>query len=330
MNAPKTFSDSIKDVCVEFLNKTIASQSFSTSAAQDFLNGYEQYRATGVTPQKAYLSMRMLYFCSSGLFPHYFRAVYSCFFPSRTSDLIPPRSIDGASLIADNGYLILPRYFNDLQCISHLIEHLDAKSFESGSDANMKTSKVVLDEETCFKSNLLTTILSDHYLMAIVEAYLGSPPLIDLVTAWRLRPLQSNHTQDTLSRDALMFHVDLDRVVFLKLFVYLNDVSDDNGPHSYIPCSHMEHLPVYCREDRRYSDQELREHGLVPATIKGEAGTVIIADTHCLHKGTPPIDGHRDIFQVEFTVSLFGANYSNLILQRFPESTRDQLRPCMP
>jgi hypothetical protein len=326
----KSLQDSAKEVLVPFLNKSIANQKLSVGDAETFMNGYMHYLASGVTPHNTYLSTRTLYFNSLGMMPHYFRLLYNSFFPPRDFDLFPSSAIASANVIADNGYLVLPGYFQEQDCLQDLIKCLDIKAIEEQKGLPKQTSKVVLEEAQCIESPLLSRVLDDNFLMAVVEAYLGSRPIVDLVTAWRLCPMKEEHTQESLSRDALMFHVDLDRVMFLKLFVYLNEVGDENGPHCYIPGTHLERLPLCCTEDRRYSDQELQAHSLLAAKIKGAAGTVIVADTHCLHKGTPPVSGHRDIFQVEFSLSLFGASYSDLIPKHFPHSARDQQRAITP
>ena len=44
--------------------------------------------------------------------------------------------------------------------------------------------------------------------------------------------------------------------------------------------------------------------------IKGQRGTLIAVDTRGLHKGKPLKEKYRDIFQVEYSNSLFGRKYS--------------------
>ena len=53
--------------------------------------------------------------------------------------------------------------------------------------------------------------------------------------------------------------------------------------------------------------------------LQGEKGQIIAVDTRGLHKGKILTDGHRLLFQVEFTNSLFGKNYPKV---RHSETSR--------
>ena len=61
------------------------------------------------------------------------------------------------------------------------------------------------------------------------------------------------------------------------------------------------------RADRRFTDAEVDDAFAGAAvTIAGSRGTVFFADTRGLHKGLPLVRGHRLVFQLEYTTSLFG------------------------
>ena len=93
---------------------------------------------------------------------------------------------------------------------------------------------------------------------------------------------------------------------WVKVFIYLTDVSLDNGPHVYVPKSHLG-LPLELSYDRRITESEavrFFEHG---AVLQGDAGTIIIADTSGLHKAMTVKSGMRHILELDFSNSLFGA-----------------------
>jgi hypothetical protein len=102
----------------------------------------------------------------------------------------------------------------------------------------------------------------------------------------------------------------------VKLFVYLTDVGPGNGPHVYVRGSHRDR-PLALRADRRFTDDEVLAHYPPEAhvSVEAPAGTVFMADTLGLHRGTPPIDGNRLVFQLEYATGLFGAPYES-----YPES----------
>ena len=119
------------------------------------------------------------------------------------------------------------------------------------------------------------------------------------------------------SRAAQLFHRDKDRVDFLKIFIYLTDVfSDKCGPHKYIIKSHLG-IPRYYSDDRRYSDEEIEKNE--DFTVKqflGPQGTIFAVDTFGLHRGRAVQEGKRSMVQIQFSSSLFGANYNELSLDK--------------
>lgn len=150
------------------------------------------------------------------------------------------------------------------------------------------------------------SILADRSFFAIAESYLGGTPVQDLVAMW-----WTSATEHSSSIAAQKFHFDLDRLRFLKWFIYLTDVDADTGPHAYVRGSHVG-TPLTRTGDRRYGDDEvLGAHGHESVvTITGAKGTMFLADTKGLHKGLPVKRGHRLVFQLEYASSLFGAPYA--------------------
>ena len=119
------------------------------------------------------------------------------------------------------------------------------------------------------------------------------------------------------SRAAQLYHFDMDRLKFVKFFVYLSDVDSDRGPHCYVRGSHLR-KPAELLKDDRLSDDEILKH--YPASelieLTGKAGTMLAVDTRGLHKGKPLETGDRLIFQVQFADSLFGQNYPQIHVPR--------------
>ncbi|MCB0978688.1 MAG: phytanoyl-CoA dioxygenase family protein [Acidimicrobiales bacterium] len=163
-----------------------------------------------------------------------------------------------------------------------------------------------VDEQDVVASPEAQGLLADESLLAVAQAYLGSAPVLDLVAMWWSAAVG----QVASSSAAQLFHFDLDRMRFLKFFVLLTDVGDQNGPHVYVKGSHIT-KPAQLRRDGRHQDRVVEEAfpGAV-ATIKGLRGTMFLADTIGLHKGLALVDGHRLMFQMEWATSLFGAPYA--------------------
>jgi hypothetical protein len=113
-------------------------------------------------------------------------------------------------------------------------------------------------------------------LTDIAAAYLGrDPPVCYSANAFWTRPGPASTRPDIQE-----FHVDTDDDRFLVMFVYLSHVFDDaDGP------------------------QDLYGPGDVLYTIRGQAGTVFLADTSRLHRGRKPTSGERGIAWFRWGVS---------------------------
>ena len=77
-------------------------------------------------------------------------------------------------------------------------------------------------------------LLADPSILALMQEYLGCRPVADVLSMWWHT---SFHRQPD-SEAAQFFHFDLDRIKWLKIFVYLTDVGPENGPHSFVRGSH--------------------------------------------------------------------------------------------
>ena len=160
-----------------------------------------------------------------------------------------------------------------------------------------------VSEADLLSSAAVQDLLADRSLLALAQEYLGGSPVQDMVAMWWTTP-----SDEGSSEAAQQYHFDLDRLQFLKAFVYLTDVGPENGPHEFVRGSHR-HLPVALRADRRFSDEEVLEHYGAEdrISVTGARGTIFVADTRGLHKGVQVRAGHRLVFQLEYTSSLFGA-----------------------
>lgn len=104
------------------------------------------------------------------------------------------------------------------------------------------------------------------------------------------------------------FHID-DGKKTLKFFLYLTDVTQENGPFCYIPKSHgilgwrkffriikwnifNEHFSLY------FDEKEIKQKNRV--YICQDHGIVFCADTTGFHKATPLLYGQREILVVSF------------------------------
>ena len=218
------------------------------------------------------------------------------------------------SELTEKGYCLLSKHLDETDCLEleWIARTANCELIDSGSlltnsiydDKKPVAVKYEIPEDQIVQSYAAQRIICDQSIYEVARQYLECEPVQDLVTMWWSTAIN----KDASSAAAQQFHFDIDRIRFLKLFIYLTDVDNDNGPHVYIPNSHK-NLPACLRRDGRHSDTDVKQHYSNEVTITGRRGLVFLADTRGLHKGLPLKSGHRLIFQTEYASSLFGYPY---------------------
>lgn len=169
-------------------------------------------------------------------------------------------------------------------------------------------------------------LLSDPSLLALAQQYLGARPRADVLSMWWHTPFHDRPDSEA----AQFYHFDLDRIKWLKVFVYLTDVGPEDGPHSFIAGSHRSGgIPASMlrRGYVRLSDEEVLGHYGAAREIVFAAprGTIIVEDTRGLHKGRHVTGSSRLVLQLQFSNSLFGAHYAKATLSRVTHPRLAQL-----
>ncbi len=166
------------------------------------------------------------------------------------------------------------------------------------TEARPETHVAFFDPETVVKAPHAAALANHPVLLAGMEALFGCKPSIGYIAAWWSLP------GDGTAEHAELFHRDVDDWAFYKFFLYLTDVDERSGPHIYVPGSHnrASHLDI-----RRYTDSEAHELG-PEIRFTGPAGSCFLENTYGMHRGLPPLERPRLIFQV--TYCLMGLPYA--------------------
>lgn len=159
-----------------------------------------------------------------------------------------------------------------------------------------------VSSEDLRKNENIKSLINDPILLKIASSYfeVNEPYISESNLWWSFK----NKERISSSEAAQEFHFDLDSIKWLKIFIYFTDVNENNGPHTYIPGSHIEGMKnnkLLYRGYNRISEKEMTVHQQVkPKTIIGKKGTIIIGDTNCFHKGNPILSGARLMFQLQY------------------------------
>lgn len=290
------------------------------------LAGIISYRKTGVTPEMTQHALVRGYENSSGLLQEVLHKVlFENYKPEREiirSTLfgeIGPESIQKIlSDMSQDGYSVLP-----FKLDSNLIERINADSLQfdyqlKGGDSSAPNEVAGLDltkpppcvsayakPDSISGNAMLQTISQDELFKEICASYLGTQVNLIDSTFWYTFP-----SEEPSAETAQLFHYDLDTIRWVKIFVYLTDVDENSGPHEYVATSHKPEnkaSEILVRNYARLDDLDIdKYYADKRRVITAPAGTVIIGDTRCFHKGNAVGKGHRLIYSPIYAPSRLG------------------------
>ena len=303
------------------------------------IDGMAYFGATGNTPSPSYAAMRKLHPASNGRVTTWAADRMATPWEGARSNtgLFERLSADERqqmlSSLRDDGYAVAPYRMPEEQVdtLQRFAAETPTHYLQDASVGAWSSEKVQFEPKApisnryqfrldqLVQNSAVLDLALDDSIHGLAGDAMGCEPILDLLLMWWSAPGHA-HLE---SAAAQKYHFDLDRLRFLKLFVYLTDVTPRTGPHCYVRGSHQT-LPPAINRDGRYSDQEIATaFGEEAASeLCGPKGTMILADTRGFHKGKPCIEGHRLIFQMEYSCSLFGAPASPISADRLPAGIR--------
>ena len=293
-----------------------------------FCKGYLHYLRTGETKPEPYADMRRLFRMTGGWFNDLSGRVSALAHPPRT--IRPFVGVLGtlddwdaariAAGIRRTGLAELGAIIPDQQCerIRQWAMQIPCTPYPAPPEVrrevlydpqNPLAATYRISEQAMLSNPDIQRLVADPTLVAVAQAYLGCLPVLAAFNMWWSCPIAAGPSTEA----AQFYHFDMSQIKFLKIFVYLTDVTIDHGAHQYVVGSHQR-LPACFREDRRYQDGEIeRFYGSERVrTFIGAAGTAFAEDTRGFHKGLAPRTGDRLIFQLVFANSGFGESHPTL------------------
>ncbi|MBE8985965.1 phytanoyl-CoA dioxygenase family protein [Nostoc sp. LEGE 12450] len=298
-----------------------------SKAIEIFLEGYHSFVETQFTPHEAYLNLRWLYCITNGYFNdlisdgiNQFNCPYQLDYKSgvlgelddvKISQIIQKINKDGFYVFEQKLSLDICERLNYLALVT-LSQPYPSISYDQKNiyDRRKLVAPIYkFDELDIVNNHDIQSLVVDTSILALAQSYLGCKPIQDSVVMW----WSTNFEKEANSKAAQLYHFDMDRIKFIKFFIYLSEVTTQNGPHCYVRGSHQS-KPLELLQDRRFLDSEIEQHYSKQDIVEiiGSAGTIIAADTRGFHKGKHLQSGERLVLQIEYANSLFGAPYNQL------------------
>ena len=138
-------------------------------------------------------------------------------------------------------------------------------------------------------------ISNDKFILSNITQYFGFKPYLREINVSVDYKYKNEADSPKFTQ---LFHRDPDDLKLIKVFFYLNDVNNENGPFQYVLKSHLKpwkDVEYYHNENsKRNSEKEIY-------TAIGKKGTMIFADTNGLHRGLVLKEKYRVMLTLMYT-----------------------------
>jgi hypothetical protein len=191
------------------------------------------------------------------------------------------------------GFVVIDNYFSKEECLD-LIQTTE-NLFQQYPEKVEKNSDFRLFISTC-KNSLIMRFKTDKKINSLCNTYFAKPSTAVFTLTNKIdASIKGNKgSGEGWHRDTLFKN--------FKSIVYLNDVSEDNGPFQIIEGSHRLKSRLKAIREAGFKVRQVRvtpsqiqalESSTKMKTLTGKAGTLVLVDTACIHRGKPLISGAR-------------------------------------
>jgi len=305
--------------------------------ARTLKEGLASFNRDEQTPQSAYMALRESHCASAGESTDSLAAQLARLRPAQNESatgLLSSERDEALAALKLDGFFVFSHRLDSTIC-ERLRDfalrepaRLNPRPKDAPATARYDASAPLAETYHFEQSQILAqsevqNLVADASLRTLARDYLGCEPVFDLAAMWWSTP-----TKIASSAAAQLYHFDMDRVKWLKFFVYLSDVTPSRGPHCYLRGTHKKgqtSKKLLALGDRRIEDVEIESLGLrdLESEICGSLGTILVADTRGHHKGKPPVEDDRLLLQLEFANSLFGAPFEKVSVQNPTPALRE-------
>ena len=297
---------------------------------------------------KNYLNLKALYLKTKGKLPKAIASLYSDVSNDRFE--INNKLENIIKKLDKDGYYVQENFISDSEIENLKSELVNQKFSPPGNNINPVSYNELLEYEKLkgndkYFENIFVTEMNSHpirksgsmykllanpFFENIANNYLGSKSFINFMKVVVTKAKDPKYFTDRqLHLSANKFHFDYSHLRSIRFFIYLTDVSENAGPHTYIKSSHEENFKYPASENdfykpgfRKYyngtSEGLLKEDWVnknfsTDSQIKfiGKKGTLIIEDTTGFHKGAHCVKGSREILLLNYALSNIGNSDTN-------------------
>ena len=148
---------------------------------------------------------------------------------------------------------------------------------------------------------LINKIGKSDFFLKVAKDYLNENKITMHTYCYISNPILT--TIEEQKNNAQFFHYDCDYKKFIKIFVYLTEVEDENGPHIFVSGTHKKKKLVHLNSTRLDDSEIEKNYKNKIKKFIGKSGTIIFEDTFGFHKGQMPKNRSRAMLVYEYGVT---------------------------
>lgn len=181
----------------------------------------------------------------------------------------------------------------------------DQFTVKQNKNSPRNTGRLFIHPSDLHLYDLVRQISSCRFILELCHSYFRLPPILYQINGWTSNYIE--HQDPALTYkindwNARYPHIDFACLKFLKVFIFLDAVSENDGPFHYWPHSSKHN----CRftSDGRYDYQEITAlFGEPDKFVSSIPGSIFIADTSNYHcDGIVSPGGSRRVLQFEYCI----------------------------
>jgi hypothetical protein len=285
-------------------------------------------------PLRVWLSLRMLHFFTSALFtrfalnltlathkfvsPSIKRVSSSAYIPVNlfsslpivcnvrpTCDYLLDLNETGSSFIGHLKPEFLTKISQFYDSAQYYEDIPDQYTVKQNTDSSKNTGRLFIHPYDLACCNLVREISACRLFLKLCHSYFSLPPILYQINGWTSNYI-NNLDPDTIFKindwNARYPHIDFACLKFLKVFIFLDAVKDDDGPFHYWP--HSSNHNCRFTSDGRYSYAEITSlFGKPYKFLSSMPGSIFIANTSNYHcDGIVSPGGFRRVLQFEYCI----------------------------
>lgn len=202
--------------------------------------------------------------------------------------------------LKNNGYADLTQVeFADQanSLADYLLEKSDKLAFKNKNEN--KAFNKILQSEDLLSDKQVFNFITNNYLVSLIESYLENKPQILHSQVWY------SYNDKNLKNTSQEFHLDYEDRKQIKLFLFLNDVTMDNGPTITLKKKQSQEIIKKNNYKLSYKSPSRIADELVDMKnanyLTGKKGSVFLIDTSSvLHCGSRKSSGVRKVLIVQY------------------------------